>query len=309
VQINLSRITRDALEVKCDEFIQLVEKVKQLLANENGEFGNLSVVGRLVKVNPLGEAVIIGDLHGDLESLVQILKKSNFLQRTKQKGGVTLVFLGDYGDRGAHSVEVYYIILKLKLLFPHKIVLMRGNHEGPEDLLASPHDLPAQFQARFGEKGAAAYLKIRELFEHLYNAVIMEERYLMIHGGLPAQAHTIEDLAFAHIKHPKQTFLEEMLWSDPNEMIRGLRASPRGAGKLFGEDITKKVLKNFNVKIFIRGHEPCENGFKINHGDRVLTLFSRKGPPYFNSCGAYLDVELSERVENAEQLVSYIHKF
>jgi protein phosphatase len=256
----------------------------------------------------LGAAVVTSDLHGDLESLIQILKKSNFLQRTKQKGGVTLVFLGDYGDRGAHSVEVYYIILKLKLLFPQKTILIRGNHEGPEDLLPYPHDLPAQFQAKFGKKGAAAYLKIRELFEHLYNAILVNERYLMIHGGLPAQAHTIEDLAFAHIKHPKQSLLEEMLWSDPNETIKGVHASPRGAGNLFGEDITKKVLKNFNVKIFVRGHEPCENGFKINHGGRVLTLFSRKGPPYFNSYGAYLDVELSERFENAEQLVSHIHR-
>ena len=84
MQINLSRITREALEVKCDEFIQLVEKFKRLLANENGEVGNLSVVGRLVKVKPLGEAVVIGDLHGDLESLVQILKKSNFHLNIKE---------------------------------------------------------------------------------------------------------------------------------------------------------------------------------------------------------------------------------
>lgn len=309
MQTNLSQITREASEIQGDEFIQLAEKARQLIASEKGEVGNFSVIGRLVKVKPLGEAVVIGDLHGDMESLVRILEESNFLRRANQKDGVTLVFLGDYGDRGAYSAEVYYIVLKLKLLFPHKVVLMRGNHEGPEDLLAYPHDLPTQFRVRFGEKGVAAYLKIRELFEHLYSAVIVEERYLMIHGGLPAQAHTIEDLAYAHIRHPKQGFLEEMLWSDPNEMIRGLYASPRGAGKLFGEDITERVLKNFNVKILVRGHEPCENGFKINHRGRVLTLFSRKGPPYFNNCGAYLNVELSERFENAEQLVPHIHKF
>lgn len=309
MQTNLSQITREASEIQGDEFIQLAEKARQLIASEKGEVGNFSVIGRLVKVKPLGEAVVIGDLHGDMESLVRILEESNFLRRANQKDGVTLVFLGDYGDRGAYSAEVYYIALKLKLLFPHKVVLMRGNHEGPEDLLAYPHDLPTQFRVRFGEKGVAAYLKIRELFEHLYSAVIVEERYLMIHGGLPAQAHTIEDLAYAHIRHPKQGFLEEMLWSDPNEMIRGLYASPRGAGKLFGEDITERVLKNFNVKILVRGHEPCENGFKINHRGRVLTLFSRKGPPYFNNCGAYLNVELSERFENAEQLVPHIHKF
>jgi len=309
MQTSISQITREASEVEGDEFIQLAEKAGRLLANEDGEVGNLSVTGRLVKVKPLGEAVVIGDLHGDMESLVRILEESSFARRANQKDGVTLVFLGDYGDRGAYSAEVYYIVLKLKLLFPHKVVLMRGNHEGPEDLLAYPHDLPTQFRVRFGEKGAAAYSKIRDLFEHLYSAVIVEERYLMIHGGLPAQAHTIEDLAYAHIRHPKQSFLEEMLWNDPNEIIRGSHASPRGAGKLFGEDITERVLRNFNVKILVRGHEPCEDGFKINHGGEVLTLFSRKGPPYFNSYGAYLDVKLSERFENAEQLVPHIHKF
>ena len=309
MQTNLSQITREASEIQGDEFIQLAEKARQLIASEKGEVGNFSVIGRLVKVKPLGEAVVIGDLHGDMESLVRILEESNFLRRANQKDGVTLVFLGDYGDRGAYSAEVYYIVLKLKLLFPHMVVLMRGNHEGPEDLLAYPHDLPTQFRVRFGEKGVAAHLKIRELFEHLYSAVIVEERYLMIHGGLPAQAHTIEDLAYAHIRHPKQGFLEEMLWSDPKEMISGIHASSRGAGKLFGEDVTKKVLKNFNVKIFVRGHEPCENRFKINHEGRVLTLFSRKGPPYFNNCGAYLDIKLSERFENVEQLIPYVHKF
>jgi predicted MPP superfamily phosphohydrolase len=309
VQTNISQITQEASEIQGDEFIQLAEKARQLVANENGEVGNLSVIGRLVKVKSLGEAVVIGDLHGDMESLVRILEESDFLRRANQKDGTTLVFLGDYGDRGAYSAEVYYIVLKLKLLFPHRVVLMRGNHEGPEDLLAYPHDLPTQFRVRFGEKGAAAYSKIRDLFEHLYSAVIVEERYLMIHGGLPAQAHTLDDLAYAHARHPKRSFLEEMLWNDPNEMIRGSHASPRGAGKLFGEDITERVLKNFNVKILVRGHEPCEDGFKINHGGGVLTLFSRKGPPYFNSYGAYLDVKLSGRFENAEQLVTHIHKF
>jgi protein phosphatase len=166
-----------------------------------------------------------------------------------------------------------------------------------------------QFHTRFGEKWRDAYSRIRNLFAYLYNAVLVEERYLMIHGGLPPQAKTIEDLAYAHTKHPKQSLLEDMLWSDPNEMIEEVCTSPRGAGKLFGENITNEVLRRFSVKILIRGHEPCGDGFKINHRGRVLTLFSRKGPPYFNIYGAYLDVELSEKFGNAEQLIPYIHKF
>jgi protein phosphatase len=289
--------------------VEVVDKAVEVLSSENGKVGSFNVVGRLVELEPVGEALVMGDLHGDLESLIDILKESSFIQKMSQNKQAFLIFLGDYGDRGAYSTEVYYTVLKLKLLFPQQVVLMRGNHEGPEDLMASPHDLPYQFQIRFGENWNATYTKVRELFKHLYNVVLVKERCLMIHGGFPSQAKTLEDLAYAHIKHPEQSFLEEMLWSDPNEMIKGLCASPRGAGKLFGENITNEALKRFNVKILIRGHEPCEEGYKINHKRKVLTLFSRKGPPYFNVCGAYLDFELSKEYENAEQLIPFIHRF
>jgi len=309
LQMSLPQIVKEALEIQCEGFTQLVEEATRLLREENGKVGNFSIIGRLVKLKPLGEALIVGDLHGDLESLIQILKESNFLQKMNQTSDAVLIFLGDYGDRGEYSVEVYYTVLKLKLLFSQQIVLMRGNHEGPEDLLASPHDLPMEFRVKFGEKWKEAYTKIRELFAYLYNAVLVEERYLIIHGGLPPQANTLEDLAYAHVKHPKQSLLEDMLWSDPNETIKGVCASPRGAGRLFGENITDEVLRRFNVRILIRGHESCEDGFKIDHGGKVLTLFSRKGPPYFNLYGAYLDVEFSRKFESAEQLFPYVHKF
>jgi len=309
LQPDLSQIVKEALEIQCDEFTKLVEETTHLLCKENGMVGNFRILGRFINLKPQGKALVIGDLHGDLESLIQILKESSFLQKMNQNADAVLIFLGDYGDRGEYSKEVYCSVLKLKLLFPEQVVLMRGNHEGPEDLMASPHDLPLEFQTKFGEKWEEAYSKILELFACLYNAVLVEERYLMIHGGLPPQAKTIEDLAYAHTLHPKQSFLEDMLWSDPNETIKGTCTSPRGAGKLFGENITSQVLRRFNAKILMRGHEPCENGFKISHNGKVLTIFSRKGPPYFNTYGAYLELELSEKLDNAEQLIPHIHKF
>ncbi len=306
---NISQIVKESLELQSGTFTQLIEKARQLLCKEDGKVGNFDITGRLVKLKPLGEALIVGDLHGDLESLIDILRGSDFLQKMNQSSIATLIFLGDYGDRGEYSAEVYSTVLKLKILFPKQVVLMRGNHEGPEDIMASPHDLPYQFQARFGERWVDAYAKIRELFACLYSAVLVEERYLIIHGGLPPQTNTIEDLAYAHVKHPKQRLLEDMLWSDPNEMIKGTCASPRGAGRLFGKNITDEVLKRFGVKILIRGHEPCEEGFRLDHEGKVLTLFSRKGPPYFNTYGAYLQIGLSEKFENAKQLATFIHKF
>jgi diadenosine tetraphosphatase ApaH/serine/threonine PP2A family protein phosphatase len=307
--VNFSSIIKESFCVNSDGFVKIVESAIDLLREENGKIGNLTISERLVKLEPLGEAVVVGDLHGDLESLRGILHSSGFTQRMTRNKDATLVFLGDYGDRGANSAEVYYAILRLKLAFPTQVILLRGNHEGTADLMASPHDLPLQFQQRFKDKWAVAYAKTRELWNYLYNAVLVEERYLMVHGGLPPKLNSTTDLASARETHPEQDFLEDLLWSDPDDTFQDVYPSSRGAGNFFGKNITEKVLAKLNVKVLIRGHEPCEEGFKINHEGKVLTLFSRKGAPYFNEHGAYLDLPLSEKFENATQLVPCLHKF
>jgi len=306
---DLAEMAQKALEASSAEYSSLIEETTQLLASEKGQIGNLSVEGRLVTINASGKAIVIGDLHGDLESLVYLLKASGFVEKAIQYKEVLLVFLGDYGDRGVYSPEVYYLLLKMKQLFPQNVVLMRGNHEGPDDLLAYPHDLPENLQARFGKEGAVVYSKIRELFPHLYNAVIVDKLCVMIHGGVPSRASSPEDLKYAHLKHPKERHLEEILWSDPDETTKGTYPSPRGAGQLFGEGVTRKFLKILGVKMLIRGHEPSQEGFKISHNGKILTLFSRKGPPYYNASAAYLQLDLSLKLQNAYELMPYIHKF
>jgi len=308
-QINdLDQIVDNALKMRLQEFVQLTDNVFELLSKESGVVGNLKIIGRLVEVLPKGEAIVVGDLHGDFESLTQILKTSNFLQKTRRGGHLLLIFLGDYGDRGIYSPEVYYVVLKLKESFPENVVLMRGNHEGPDDLLASPHDLPYHLNSRFGEDWSSAYFKLKQLFNQLYNAVIVKDRCIMLHGGVPSQAKSLDDLAYAHRKHPQESHLEEILWSDPEESVKGTFPSPRGAGKLFGEDVTAEFLEMLKVDFLIRGHEPADEGFKINHSGRILTLFSRKGEPYFNSQGAYLPFDLASHVGNVFQLQRFVRQ-
>jgi diadenosine tetraphosphatase ApaH/serine/threonine PP2A family protein phosphatase len=307
--LNLSLLVEEAKAVQSSDFIEILEQTLDLLRRENGKTGNQMVSGRLVKLQPLGEALVIGDLHGDLESLLTVLNTSAFMQKMTNLKETTLIFLGDYGDRGAHSTEVYYILMRLKLAFPKQVVILRGNHEGPEDLMASPHNLPLSLQSRFGENWKTVYSKTRELFACLYNALLVDERYLMVHGGLSPNIDSVQDLANANIIHPKNELLENLLWSDPNDQVKDVLNSPRGAGKLFGKSVTEKVLRKLNVKILIRGHEPCKEGFKLNHNGKVLTLFSRKGAPYFNAYGAYLQLPLSKKFESARQLLPWIHKF
>lgn len=309
MRVDLTAIINESLAVQSRDFLKTLDVAIALLRDEDGRFRRFTVLERLVKLDPVGEALVIGDLHGDLESLRLILEGSGFVEKMATQEDAVMVFLGDYGDRGAYSAEVYYTVLRLKLAFPEQVLLLRGNHEGPADLLASPHDLPMQFQLRFRENWRAVYSKVRELFGYLYNAALVEDHYLMVHGGLPAGINSIQDLALAHKLYSEQQFLEDLLWSDPVDEVKGVLYSPRGAGKLFGKDVTEEVLNKLGVRVLIRGHEPCPEGFKLNHDGKVLTLFSRKGAPYFNAHGAYLQLPLSEKIRSAQQLLPWIHKF
>ncbi|MEM3592085.1 MAG: metallophosphoesterase family protein [Candidatus Bathyarchaeia archaeon] len=291
--MRLDDLFSESLRVSSQEYLRLIEHVNQILSEEEKGGGKLITLGKLIYVPPAGEAIIIGDIHGDLTSLKHILSETKFVEKALAKHDIYLIFLGDYGDRGIYSPEVYYVILTLKKFFPEKIILLQGNHEGPEDLLAYPHDLPYRLMRRFKADGLRIYSELSFLFRRFYTAAIVENRFVMLHGGVPSEAKSLEDLAFAYRKHPFESHLEEILWNDPSDDICGKKPSPRGAGYLFGEDVTKRFLEILNVKLVIRGHEPTFNGYKINHGGKILTLFSRKGSPYYNAYAAYAMLDLS----------------
>ena len=70
---------------------------------------------------PLRRKFAIGDIHGNIEKLEDLLAKI----RPKEKD--TLIFLGDYIDRGDSSKEVVEALLQLARRC--NCVFLRGNHE------------------------------------------------------------------------------------------------------------------------------------------------------------------------------------
>ncbi len=283
-----------AFEARVEKFAGLIDRAKKLLNREQ----RLRKGSGLVRIAPqaVRSVAVIGDLHGDLESLVHILKDSD-VENTDR-----IVFLGDYGDRGEESVEVYYLILTLKVLAgaEERVILLRGNHEGPPDMPVRPHELPLFFKKKYGTQGQELYADIKDLWEYLPYAVVVTGRYLMVHGGVPTNVTSLDDIAYARETHPSSSTFTELLWSDPIEGT-GSFNSIRGAGRMFGEDITDNVLRIAGVKTIIRSHEPCE-GVKVEQGGKILTLFSRKGD--FNNQAAYLllDETMLRDAKDAEEL-------
>jgi hypothetical protein len=295
----LANIVAQSKKAKSTALVSLIKKATALIEEEQKDPKTKTDSGRLLQIASSGTAFIIGDLHGDLASLTYILKNSGFITKAKKKKDVHLIFLGDYGDRGPESAEVYYVILKLKIQFPDKVVLLRGNHEGPNNMIPSPYDLPKQLTQKFGYKAAEkVHLELRKLFDKLYSAAIIENKIFLVHGGPASDADSLQDLAWAHNNYPRNCILEDLLWSDPVEDLEWTASSFRGAGKVFGKSLTEKQLKLFNCKFLIRGHECCEDGYKFNHGGLVLTLFSTNKYQYWNRFGAYLKLNLEKNIDD-----------
>lgn len=298
---NLSSIDRA-------EFLSLLDNVMITIKKEraSARVGYNSIDGGLVRVSSFKELILIGDVHGDLNTLLAILEMVKFMD-----GHNILLFLGDYGDRGIMSVEVYYTLLYLKSRYPDRLIMLRGNHEGPMDLPFYPHGLPVMLEDKFGTHATQIYLRLRELFDLMYTGVLLDGLMLVLHGGVPINLNSLDDIAYAERMHPKSSNLQEILWNDPRE-IQGYRPSARGYGYYFGKDITEHALDIVGAKLLVRAHEPCD-GYKVNHDGLVLTLFSCK-EPYGNDRASYISISSDEYKAllndySIEMLLHNVHVF
>jgi predicted phosphodiesterase len=72
-------------------------------------------------------AYVLGDIHGNYKDLM--LFEKTFWRLGLKLCPANVLCLGDYVDRGPHSLETIAYLLAQKVVTPHKIFLIRGNHE------------------------------------------------------------------------------------------------------------------------------------------------------------------------------------
>lgn len=103
------------------------------------------------------------------------------------------LFLGDYVDRGSHSLETICLLMALKVKFPEKIHLLRGNHE--DKWINNAFGFAEECSNRLGEDPAesdSVFNKINDLFDWLPLAAIIEDKIVCLHGGIGSTLVSIE---------------------------------------------------------------------------------------------------------------------
>ncbi|KPK44461.1 MAG: hypothetical protein AMK74_05135, partial [Nitrospira bacterium SM23_35] len=131
----------------------------------------LSRESRLVRLPETGKAVFIGDTHGDFDATETIF-------RLYFRPGYTLVFLGDYVDRGDNSLENIEFLLKRKAEAPDRIFLLAGNHEG----YCSVPFSPADFWESLSPREYEYFSEICKLFSF---AAVTRNGLCAVHGATP----------------------------------------------------------------------------------------------------------------------------
>lgn len=247
----------------------------RLRFSEDAVFGLLRKFTSLTVEEPAvltlsGKFCVVGDMHGDLDSLLRIFRKVGYPPQS------SYVFLGDYVDRGNFSCEVVLFLYALKVMFPSHIYLLRGNHEFAQ--MSTMYGFQQECQAKLSQR---IFQAICETFDTLPIVAVIGGN-LCIHGGITEGIKSRDDLY--SISKPQQGVPEfkgferemDMLWSDPEFDADGFEESPRGLGHVFGYEEAVQFLRDCDMTRLIRAHQACLNGYNwvFDENGPVLTVFS-----------------------------------
>lgn len=183
--------------------------------------------------------LVIGDIHGGLKALVQVLERAVVTPDDQ------LIFLGDYVDGWSESPQVIEFLIGLKQT--NSCIFIRGNHdelcykwlkEGLDNPMWLFHGGRATVEA-YDKLGSAEIKKHIAFFEDLHDYHLDKDNKLFLHAGF-TNLHGIEKEYF-----PEMLYWDRSLW----EMALALNPS------LTPDDIRYPKRLSHYEEIFI-GHTP-----------------------------------------------------
>lgn len=276
-----------SVDILLDEFLRNPQKIATLSSSDIEQY--LSHILPLFQNEPAlvkvdGDVAFVGDLHGDFETAIAIVKRLQHVDH--------LVFLGDYIDREPTpwgSLYTILYLLLLKLQNPRKIILLKGNHECNDIISVFPYEFDDELRERY----QTAHL--RDIFIDIFAEMplmVLANSVFAAHGGIVKDG-TLENLQ--HLRKNDRDALLSLVWSDPE-----ISPMNRGIGTSFTQDELHTFLHDLHASVFVRGHSYATLGMSI-YQDRCLTLFSCRQYQRMGN-GGILVARTSQNIQHASEL-------
>ena len=228
---------------------------------------------------------VVGDIHGQFYDLLKLLEVGGSPETTKY------LFLGDYVDRGAFSIECVLLLCAIKLNYKTTVLMLRGNHECRQ--MTSFFNFKQECEIKYDLE---VYDKIMEAFDCLPISCLINEKFIAIHGGISPDIDKVLDITKINrfTEPPKTGPMCDMLWSDPVEKdeealtVSWVENSTRGCSYVFGAKAATPFLTKNDILSIIRAHEAQMDGYKMHNWNpemgfpSVITVFSAP-----NYCDVY----------------------
>jgi len=245
------------------ELKQLCDMVKEILMEESN-------------VQPVNSPVTVcGDIHGQFYDLLELFHQGGHIPDS------SYIFMGDFVDRGHHSVETLQLLLCYKARYPDKITLLRGNHECRQ--VTQVYGFYDECFRKYGSANAWKYCT--EVFDYFVLASVIDGRVLCVHGGLSPVISTIDQIRLLERNQeiPHEGPFCDLMWSDPED-IETWAVNQRGAGWLFGSKVTSQFNHINNLELICRAHQLVQEGYKYMFPEKnLITVWS--APNYCYRCG------------------------
>ncbi|KAK3391037.1 serine/threonine-protein phosphatase pp2a catalytic subunit [Podospora didyma] len=241
---------------------RLCEKAREVLQDESN-------------VQPVKCPVTVcGDIHGQFHDLMELFKIGG------PNPDTNYLFMGDYVDRGYYSVETVTLLVALKIRYPQRITILRGNHESRQ--ITQVYGFYDECLRKYGNANVWKYFT--DLFDYLPLTALIDNQIFCLHGGLSPSIDTLDNIrALDRIQEvPHEGPMCDLLWSDPDDRC-GWGISPRGAGYTFGQDISEAFNHNNGLTLIARAHQLVMEGYNWSQDRNVVTIFS--APNYCYRCG------------------------
>lgn len=248
---------------------RICKLAEELLINEN----NILVIPTPVTV--------CGDVHGQLHDLFTLFATGGDCPSTRY------LFLGDFVDRGFHSVETFLLLLCLKVRYPDRINLVRGNHESRT--ISQSYGFYDECLRKYGN--TSVWSICCSVFDYLAIGAMIGGPHgiFCVHGGLSPVAKEIDDIRAIDRNQevPHDGAMCDLLWSDPDDSLDSSLSdfvlSSRGAGFLFSKNAVEEFHHTNKTSLIARAHQLAVEGFKEMFERQLVTVWS--APNYCYRCG------------------------